>query len=197
MMGPLLTLLAMVLYAAVHSLLASFWAKRRAERAFGHASLRFYRLAFNLLAVVTFLPVMAVVAAYPGSMLYQWSWPWIILSTVGQLTAVGLLIIGLLQTDPWHFLGLRQLAGAASQENDELQTRGLYRYIRHPLYSAGLLFIWLTPVMTTSVLALNAGISAYLYIGSIFEERRLVREFGQAYVTYRQAVPRLIPCPRT
>ncbi len=68
--------------------------------------------------------------------------------------------------------------------------------MRHPLYSAGLLFIWLTPIMTTSSLALTLGLTAYIYIGSIFEERRLVARFGQAYLDYRRAVPRLIPMPR-
>ncbi|MEJ2012830.1 MAG: isoprenylcysteine carboxylmethyltransferase family protein [Anaerolineales bacterium] len=194
MMGPLLTLLAMLLYAALHSLLASFGSKRRAEQAFGHPGRRFYRLAFNLVAVVTFLPVMAVVAAYPGQLIYRWPGPWIIVSSLGQLAAVMLLIIGLLQTNPWHFLGLQQLVERPSEHENELETGGLYRYVRHPLYSAGLLFIWLTPVMTTSVLALNIGISLYLYIGSTFEERRLLREFGPTYESYRRQVPRLIPC---
>ena len=56
-----------------------------------------------------------------------------------------------------------------------------------------LLFIWLMPVMTTSVLALNLGLTAYIYIGSLFEERRLVAEFGEPYTAYQRRVPRLIP----
>jgi protein-S-isoprenylcysteine O-methyltransferase Ste14 len=72
---------------------------------------------------------------------------------------------------------------------------GLYCHVRHPLYSAGLLFIWLSPLMTTSLLALNLGLTLYIIIGSIFEERRLVGQFGQAYVDYQRRVPRLIPRP--
>jgi protein-S-isoprenylcysteine O-methyltransferase Ste14 len=72
---------------------------------------------------------------------------------------------------------------------------GLYRYVRHPLYTAGLLFIWLTPVMTTSVMAMNLALTVYIYIGSSFEEQRLVAEYGQSYQQYQKQVPRLIPNP--
>jgi protein-S-isoprenylcysteine O-methyltransferase Ste14 len=71
--------------------------------------------------------------------------------------------------------------------------KGLYRWVRHPLYTAGLLFLWLTPLMTTSILAFNLAMSAYIAIGSVFEERRLVTEFGPAYADYQRRVPRLIP----
>jgi protein-S-isoprenylcysteine O-methyltransferase Ste14 len=196
MSGPLLTMIAVLLYGALHSLLATFWAKGKMEQRFGLRGRRAYRLVYNLLAVITFLPVLGVVAAYPGETMYRWPWPWVILSGFGQLTAVVLLLFGLLQTDPWEFLGLRQVVERPSGDEPQLQTRGLYRFVRHPLYSAGLVFIWLTPVMTASILALNIGISLYLYLGSAFEERRLVRQFGHAYEAYRRRVPRLIPRPR-
>lgn len=196
MTGPLLTLIAVLLYGALHSLLATFWAKGKLEQVFGPSGRRAYRLVYNLLAVVTFLPVMGVVAAYPGDTMYRWPWPWIVLTSVGQLAAVVLLVVGLLQTDAWEFLGLRQVVEGTSAHEPRLQTSGLYRFVRHPLYSAGLVFIWLTPVMTASILALNLGISLYLYLGSTFEERRLVRQFGNAYEAYRRRVPRLIPRPR-
>lgn len=72
-------------------------------------------------------------------------------------------------------------------------TGGLYRWVRHPLYTAGLVFIWLTPVMTVNLLVLNIGLTIYLVVGAIFEERKLVREFGAAYRDYQENVPMLIP----
>jgi len=66
---------------------------------------------------------------------------------------------------------------------------GLYRWVRHPLYTAGLLFIWLIPVMTANLLALNIGLTIYLITGALFEERKLVREFGEAYIEYRKVTP--------
>ena len=35
--------------------------------------------------------------------------------------------------------------------------------------------------------------TAYMFVGLFFEERDLVRRFGQRYVTYRQNVPKVIP----
>jgi protein-S-isoprenylcysteine O-methyltransferase Ste14 len=72
-------------------------------------------------------------------------------------------------------------------------TGGLYRWVRHPLYTAGLAFIWLTPIMTSNLLALNIGLTLYLVVGAIYEERKLVREFSTEYINYQQRTPMLIP----
>jgi protein-S-isoprenylcysteine O-methyltransferase Ste14 len=97
-----------------------------------------------------------------------------------------------MQTDPLSFLGLQQLTGRP-QGNPRLVTTGMYRWVRHPLYTAGLLFVWLTPVMTFSLLSLNLSLTAYVILGSRLEERRLVAEFGEAYHEYQRRVPSLIP----
>ena len=47
--------------------------------------------------------------------------------------------------------------------------------------------------MTVNLLTTYLLITLYFYIGSIYEERRLVVEFGQTYREYQQCVPRLIP----
>jgi protein-S-isoprenylcysteine O-methyltransferase Ste14 len=55
--------------------------------------------------------------------------------------------------------------------------------------------LWLMPVMTTSLLAFNLAATLYLYIGSFFEEKRLLAAFGDDYLRYQHKVPRLIPNP--
>ncbi len=193
--GPVLTFIAVAVYGALHSLLASNMVKQSFRRAFGQTSDRFYRLFFNIVGGLSFLPVLAIAALDPGQTLYQLTRPWVLLTSAGQALAALLLLLGLLQTDSLHFLGLRQISHPKASEQSELVINGLYCHVRHPLYTAGLLFIWLTPVMTTSVLALNLGLTLYIIIGSIFEERRLVGEFEQAYIDYQSRVPRLIPVP--
>ena len=193
--GPVLTFIAVAVYGALHSLLASNMVKQSFRRAFGQTSDRFYRLFFNIVGGLSFLPVLAIAALDPGQTLYQLTRPWVLLTSAGQAVAALLLLLGLLQTDSLHFLGLRQFTHPGSSEPSKLVINGLYCHVRHPLYTAGLLFIWLTPVMTTSVLALNLGLTLYIIVGSIFEERRLVGEFGQAYIDYQSRVTRLIPRP--
>ena len=65
--------------------------------------------------------------------------------------------------------------------------------MRHPLYTFGLLIIWLTPVMTYNMLILYFVLTLYIIIGAYFEEQKLLREFGQAYATYQSNTPMLIP----
>jgi protein-S-isoprenylcysteine O-methyltransferase Ste14 len=150
-------------------------------------------LTFNLIGAITFLPVLIIPILLPGQTLYQLRGIWLILSILGQGLAVLILFMGLFQTDPWQFFGLRQLIRPSGEGEQKLVVSGFYRCVRHPLYVAGLIFIWLIPMMTTSLLVLNLGLTLYIYIGSIFEERRLLIEHGSAYVAYRSEVPRLIP----
>jgi len=191
--SPWLVLIAVGLYGLVHSVLASLWAKARARRAFGPGSERWYRLGYNLFAVLSLLPVLALPALLPDRELYRLTAPWLYLTLTGQGLAALAILVGLLHTGVWSFLGLRQLVKPEAESPPELVVRGLYRYVRHPLYTAGLLFIWLLPVMTVNLLALNLGLTLYLIIGAMFEERKLVREFGQAYVDYQRRVPMLVP----
>ena len=191
--GPSLTFLAFVVYAIVHSLLASLWAKQKARLSLGDRGNRIYRLAYNLFSGITFIPVLAVPAAFPGDTLYRLAIPWLVISTALQLLGALIILVGMLQTDIWHFIGIRQLLDPSQADNATMITHGLYRYIRHPLYTGGLLFIWFIPMMTTSLLALNLAATLYLYIGSIFEERRLIAEFGDDYRQYQQRVARFLP----
>jgi protein-S-isoprenylcysteine O-methyltransferase Ste14 len=113
------------------------------------------------------------------------------ITLIVQLLAVIVLAIGVFQTDVWSFIGLSQIIGRQSNEN--IVTGGLYKYVRHPLYSAGLVFLWLTPVMTVNRLVLYLCLTLYIFIGVRFEERKLIREFGQDYLEYKSRTPMLIP----
>jgi methanethiol S-methyltransferase len=107
-----------------------------------------------------------------------------------------------MQTDIWDFIGLRQLEGPVERtamddylepRRNKLVTKGLYSYIRHPLYTAGLVLIWAIPVMTVNLLVINTTMTVYIIIGAIFEEAKLRREFGQVYSDYASVTPMFIP----
>lgn len=192
---PFLILLATGLYGLVHSLLASLAAKQRAQQVLGGLAERGYRLAYNLFAVLSFLPVLALAGFLTDQPLYAIPSPWRLLTLALQGLAGLALVIGLLQTGVWAFLGLKQLFAPPRRNQVKLQVGGLYRWVRHPLYTAGLVFIWLTPIMTLNLLALNLGLTLYLIIGAIYEECKLVQEFGEAYLAYQRVTPMLIPRP--
>lgn len=195
LLSPILILLSVTLYALLHSLLATLRAKAQARKWFGSLADRAYRLIYNLIAGLTFLPILALLAALPDRKLYVIPFPWVVLTSGLQLFAILGLVVALLQTGVWSFFGLRQIVSSQSEEDDHLVLHGLYRWVRHPLYTTGLIIIWLLPVMTVNLLALNVGLSAYLVIGAYIEERRLVKQFGQIYKDYQERVPMLTPFP--
>ncbi|MDP2993879.1 MAG: isoprenylcysteine carboxylmethyltransferase family protein [Anaerolineales bacterium] len=184
-------ILSVLLWGLLHSLLASLKAKELARRWLGDRPARFYRLGYNVFAGVSFLPVLAVMFLVSDRTLYLVPLPWLLFLVAGELLAVAVLVVGFLQTDAWEFLGLRQLG--ESDRPSKLTTSGLYHYVRHPLYAAGLAFIWLMPLMTVSVLAINIALTVYVITGAYFEERKLRREFGQDYADYMAVTPMFIP----
>jgi len=191
--SSLILIFAIIVWGFVHSLLATVATRARVREWFGPGSDRWYRLAYNMIGILTFLPILGLLAMYPGETLYVIPTPWSYLTLAGQLLAVVALGIGLLQTGVWSFLGFEQLLIPTATSEPQMVTSGLYRWVRHPLYTAGLAFIWLTPVMTVNLLLLNLGLTIYLVVGAIYEERKLVRDFGEEYINYQERVPMLIP----
>lgn len=185
-------LLAAAAYGAIHSLLASQRVKRSFERWLGEGVRRYYRLGFSILAGITFLPVLALVWFLPDRRVYAVPVPWSALTALLQLVSLAGLIYGVLQTGPTRFLGLDLVLDPGGSRRD-LVVRGLYRFVRHPLYTCTMLFLWLIPVMTWNLLAFNLGVSAYFIIGSRYEEDKLIEEYGQAYVEYRRRTPAFLP----
>jgi protein-S-isoprenylcysteine O-methyltransferase Ste14 len=188
-----LILLAVLAYGLLHSFLASLKVKAQTHHWFGSSTYLWFRLAYNFIAVVTLLPILILPVILIDKEIYRIPFPWIILTFIIQGLAIIVLIKGLKQTGITSFIGLRQLLLPEDITPPRLVTDGLYRYVRHPLYSAGLVIIWLLPIMTWNLLALNIGLTIYIIIGAYFEERKLLQEFGDDYAEYRRHTPMLIP----
>jgi len=89
--STLILALYLVGFAGLHSLLASLWLKRRARRAFGPGGMRWYRLFFTLVAVVTLLPLARLFYQHPGEVLYSVPSPWLwMMVPVQAAAAIGL-----------------------------------------------------------------------------------------------------------
>lgn len=185
--------LALAAWGALHSWMASLPVKAWVERALGKPAARAYRLFYNGAAFVTLLPVLALARLLPDVRLYAIPSPWLALTLLLQALSVGALLLGVKQTGAGAFLGVDQLWEEGSQGAPRLVDGGLYRWVRHPLYTAGLVFIWLAPVMTANLLAFNLGLTAYILVGIHFEERKLLEEFGERYAAYRGRTPMLVP----
>jgi len=98
--------------------------------------------------------------------------------------------------DHFELFGLRQAFARLTRRElpqARFRTPMLYRFVRHPLYLGLLLSLWSVPVMTAGRLLFALGFSVYILIGIGFEERDLLRQFGEIYRTYREQVGMLIP----
>jgi len=179
-------------WGLLHSLLASLKVKALASQWMGPSTDRFYRLVYNLFAVLSLVPVAILFVILPDRRLYSVPLPWAPLLWTGQFMALGMLVLGILQTGVFSFLGLSQL-GSGAEGPARLVTTGLYRYVRHPLYFAGLVLLWLSPTMTVNRLVATAAATIYIVMGASFEERKLNVLFGSAYREYAARTPMFIP----
>jgi methanethiol S-methyltransferase len=184
-------LAAVLVYGAFHSLLASATVKRWARKAMGAFTDRIYRIIFNIIGFITFLPVIWVLGMWLGDTLYAWTGVWRLIPLTLQPVLLLLFVVAALQTQLLSFTGLRQLLGGV--EPGGLRTTGVYSVVRHPLYSLGLGILWLFPIMTAGFLGFVCGVTIYILIGSTLEERRLIDEFGADYLAYQKRVKKLIP----
>lgn len=180
-----------VLWGIVHSILASIGFKDFLRRSLGSGFMKFYRLLYNIFAVISLAPVLYLMISLPDKNFYRVPSPWSYLMWAGQAVSALLLLLAVLQTDVFAFVGLRQLV--EGEEKSDLVISGLYRFVRHPLYTFGLLILWLSPSMTVNTFIVYAAFTVYILIGAVFEERKLMREFGQKYATYKAVTPMLIP----
>lgn len=87
------------------------------------------------------------------------------------------------------WLYVRGRAAAAPR----FRTPLLYRIVRHPLYLGFLIAFWATPVMTAGHLLFALGMSSYIFIALIYEERDLLDQFGDEYRRYQQRVGKMLP----
>jgi protein-S-isoprenylcysteine O-methyltransferase Ste14 len=201
MLNAVLIFVTLMAFGAIHSAFASHTAKALAQRIVGADFAAWvYRLFFNFSAVLTVLPVMYLVWTLPDHVLYRFPEPLNYLAVALQaLTVLGMLY-ALYQMDFLFFAGLRQLidplhTSIESTSTAQLVTHGLHRYVRHPLYTTSLIILYLASPMSVNWLAFAVSCNVYFCLGSIFEERKLLREFGDAYRAYQQRVPRLLPRP--
>ncbi|MBI4893256.1 MAG: hypothetical protein HY821_21720 [Acidobacteria bacterium] len=186
--------LAWTAYCTLHSAMISETATRFLKHTLGH-SFRFYRLFFNAVAVLTLIPILWYANTLRQPPLFRWEGAWLLLKYLLQACGILLALAGAWHYSLLQFFGISQLRGPSSgglAAGGGIDSRGVLGLVRHPWYTAVVLLIWSGHLDPASVVG-NTVLTAYIVVGTLLEERKLVHEFGDAYRTYQRQVSMFLP----
>jgi methanethiol S-methyltransferase len=185
--------LLLSLFAVQHSVMARQWFKRAWKKIVPEPV---ERSTYVLLASLILL-------------LLFWKWEpmkgiiWDVRNPNGRTILTGLFWIGwglvLASTyliDHFGLFGMKQVYNYLVGKHDEpppFKTPTLYRMVRHPLYLGFIIAFWATPRMTAGHLFFAIMTTAYILVAIQFEERDLIRFYGDSYRKYREQVSMLFP----
>ena len=179
-----------IVYCVLHSVLASDWIKKNMRMRM--KNFKWYRLWYTLFAFVFLAAIIYFEVEMATMQLFQPNSFTVIAGTVLSLSGLGLMFICIRK----YFMNLSGLRSLFIENfSNELQIKGVHKYVRHPLYLGTFVFIWglLLLMPLASLLISNTIITIYTLIGIGLEERKLLTEFGESYSKYRKTVPMLIP----
>ena len=180
-----------IVYYVLHSALAATSVKEYFKTKLGK-HFRYYRLGYSTFALLGLIALLAYQYSFPSPLLIH-------SVAIKYISAIILvlpgLVIMLISIKKYFMLlsGVRSIF--TSVATPELKVNGIHKYVRHPLYSGTILFVcglfFIFPTLSNLIAA--ALLILYVLIGIVFEEKKLKREFGNAYVEYMSKVPKLIP----
>ena len=116
--------------------------------------------------------------------------PWLRLAGI----PLGVLSIGLFHW-MFHHLGQNVTPTSKPRVNATLITSGPYHFIRHPMYSFGLVLFLSISLLTASWYLALGGMTAFILLAlrSRLEEQRLIDTFGENYKAYQRTTGRFLP----
>jgi protein-S-isoprenylcysteine O-methyltransferase Ste14 len=173
------------LFAFHHSLLARDSVKRQVERLVPR------RLLVSVYVWTASVLLLIVLAAWRpfGAEVYRATGVIALALTAVQLSGLWLIARSAATIDPLELAGIHPPSG-----KDRLQITGPYRFVRHPLYLGWIVAVFGAAHMTGDRLVFAVITTIYILVAIPWEERSLMRTFGDEYARYREQVRwRVIP----
>jgi protein-S-isoprenylcysteine O-methyltransferase Ste14 len=186
-------------FAFSHTWLASLKVKKSLAEKLENIIL-FYRLFYNISSLILFA-FFYFLSPKPDVIIYDLHYPFDIITFALQVLSFIGLIWAAMPTNLQEFVGVAQIkrylrGDYKKNELDERSTLrivGAYKIVRHPVYFFSILFLGFRPTMDLFYFVMFLCIVVYFYIGSIYEEKKLVELFGDDYLKYQKRVARIIP----
>ena len=185
------------LWCAIHSLLISLLVTDYLEAKLGN-KYRFYRMLYNVISIITLLPLLVYSYQMKDQLLFNWEGWLIFIQFIFFMFAMILFVTGARKYDLMQFLGIRQIQSgrlhAPLSESGTIDMMGILGITRHPWYLGAIIFIWVfNKNIYLSTLIINIVLTIYLVVGTYIEEKKLVSLCGDKYCNYQKRVSILLP----
>jgi len=167
-------------------------AARRNSNAFREGASSPPMIAMRLTFVLGMLGFLIMYAVKP-----DWTlWASMDLTDVVRVSG-GLLVLATIPCFIWlfHHLGKNVTPTANTRNEHSLVVSGPYRWVRHPMYTAGIAF-WIGMSVFTAkwfLLVFVAAAFGFLALRTPREEANLLERFGEVYLDYQSCTGRYFP----
>lgn len=179
------------LFYSLHTALASGKLKRFLEAKWPQ-EMKWYRLFYTLFSTLLFIGILVQALFLPNQKMLETSPN---LSYVGYMLATLGVVLTSRSLKEISFSSFLGLSGKKNEPTEHLVIRGIYSKIRHPLY-LGLILIFLGYFLVSGTVGALIHLSCligYLPFGIYFEEKNLLKKYGEAYADYQKTVPAIFP----
>ena len=175
------------IYFTLHSILASTKVKSFFEKLLS-SGFRFYRMGYTIISTVGLIALLLFNESLPLKLIFESVGLMRYLSLVMATFGVIVISRAFREYRFSSFVGLKK-------ETSEFSQSGELKYVRHPIYSGTILivigFFLFNPSMANLISV--SCILFYLPVGIFLEEKKLIEQFGDRYISYRKEVPSIFP----
>jgi protein-S-isoprenylcysteine O-methyltransferase Ste14 len=188
MIDYIILFLAWCIYFFIHSVLAADHIKEQFVTS-GRVSAKRYRLLYSIISVLGLVVVLTLQLYLPS----------ISLIATSEVTTFSGLVIAtygiLLLKRSFRYMSIGSFLGLKEESYAVMIKEGLHRRVRHPIYSATILIVLGAVIFVPTDLMVVSALSifAYLPVGIMLEEEKLVKVYGNEYLAYRKTTPAIFP----
>ena len=184
----MINFLLVAAFATQHTIMARSWFKQAVTRIIPQP---IERSTYVLAAGIAMAGLVYYWQTIPGV-------TWIVQAPSAVIALRALYVLGIAYlvgssfvTNHFELFGLRQAwlyCTGREYTPVEFKQAWVYRYSRHPMMLGLLLAFWSTPEMSATRFVLAALLTVYIFVGIQFEERSLIKEFGERYRDYQRQI---------
>jgi hypothetical protein len=199
-MNILLSILLWFVFGIIHSYFARPLFKVKIKKIFGEIfEKHFYRFFYFISQCMLFYFIYELIKNLDhGIILFQIPNQYELIYYLFYIFSNLFLILSVLQFNVSEFIGLKQIIEYFKKkkifDSQDLNTDFLYKYLRHPMYLGIILVYIFSHTIFTEIFFVNLFcIIFYIEIGSYYEEKTLLKKYGEKYKIYKQRSYKYIP----